>query len=106
KYPRRSANQTHIVAFSDPNDLLSYAIPAGFKDKYLDSRMCTKVSNISLNVAHVVDVFGISEVTNPMEAHVGYDHDERVVALLAHGLRKNNITPIIKERCDWIELIH
>lgn len=103
-YAERFANQTHIVAFSDPNDMLSYSIPEGFKDKYLDSRMCTTVSNISLNVAHVVDVFGFSEIANPMEAHLGYDHDERVVALLAHGLSDQNIAPIIKDRCNWIEL--
>jgi hypothetical protein len=67
--------------------------------------MCTVVSNISINVAHVVDVMGFSEVANPMEAHVGYDHDERVVELLAHGLSDNNISPVIKERCQWVEII-
>jgi hypothetical protein len=103
-YAERFANETHIVAFSDPNDMLSYTIPDGFKNKYLDSRMCTAVSNISLNVAHVVDMFGFSEIANPMEAHVGYDHDERVVSLLAHGLKNENIPPVIKERCDWVEL--
>ena len=103
-YAERFANQTHIVAFSDPNDLLSYAIPAGFEEKYLDSRMCTNVSNISLNIASVVDIFGLSEVANPMEAHLGYDHDERVVALLAHGIDGNKMSPLIKERCEWIEL--
>jgi hypothetical protein len=90
---------------SGTNDMLSYTIPVGFKDKYLDSRMCTVVSNISINVAHVVDVLGFSEVANPMEAHVGYDHDERVVELLAHGLSDNNISPVIKERCQWVEII-
>jgi len=103
-YADRFANQTHIVAFSDPNDLLSYTIPVGFKDKYLDSRVCTEVSNIILNIAHVVDIFGFSEVANPMEAHTGYDHDERVIALLAHGLSDNEIAPVIKERCEWVEL--
>jgi hypothetical protein len=105
-YADRFANQTHIVAFSDPNDMLSYIIPPGFKDKFLDSRMCTTVSNISINVAYVIDVFGFSNVANPMEAHVGYDHDERVIALLAHGLSDNDISPLIKERCEWVELTH
>ena len=105
-YANRFANQTHIVAFSDPNDLLSYSIPVGFKDKYLDSRLCTEVSNISLNIANVVDIFGFSEVANPMEAHTGYDHDERVIALLAHGLSDNDSAPVIKERCEWVELTH
>lgn len=105
-YTERFANETHIVAFSDPNDLLSYTIPPGFKDKYLDSRLCTTVSNIVINVAHVVDVFGFSEIASPMEAHVGYDHDDRVVALIAHGLSNNTSTPIINDRCEWIELTH
>jgi hypothetical protein len=103
-FAERFSSQTHIVAFSDPNDLLSYAIPPGFKDKYLDSRMCPKVSNININVAHVVDVFGVSNVANPMEAHVGYDNDERVVALIAHGLSNENSAPIINSNCEWTEL--
>jgi hypothetical protein len=86
--------------------MLSYTIPPGFKDKYLDSRMCTTVSNIVINVAHVVDIFGFSDVASPMEAHVGYDHDDRVIALLAHGLGNNISTPIINDRCEWIELTH
>ena len=103
-YSERFANH-HIVAFSDPNDILSYAIPEGFKDKYLDSRMCTTVSNVILNVANVVDAFGL-DFANPLEAHVGYDHDERVVALIAHGLSNQNRAPVIKERCNWTELTH
>ncbi len=105
RYSERFANQTHIVAFSDPNDILSYSIPKGFKGKYLDSRMCTTVSNISLNVANVVDVLGFN-IANPIEAHLGYDHDERVIALIAHGLSNQNMAPVIKERCNWTELTH
>jgi hypothetical protein len=104
-YSERLANQTHIVAFSDPNDILSYTIPESFKDKYLDSRMCTTVSNISLNVANVIDIAGF-DIANPMEAHLGYDHDERVVALIAYGLSNQNMAPVIKERCNWTELAH
>lgn len=61
---------------------------------------------ISLNVANVVDLFGFSEIASPMEAHTGYDHDERVVALLAHGLSNDKMPPIVKKRCEWIELTH
>ncbi len=104
-YSERFANQTHIVAFSDPNDILSYTIPDGYIEKYLDSRMCTTASNISLNVANVVDVLGFN-IANPMEAHLGYDHDERVVALIAHGLSNQNMAPVIKERCNWTEIVH
>ncbi len=104
-YAERFANQTHIVAFSDPNDLLSYIIPADYKDKYLDSRMCSKISNININVAHVINLFGITELVNPMAAHTGYDNDERVVAMLAHGLGEGITAPLIDKRCEWIETI-
>jgi hypothetical protein len=103
-YADRFANQIHIVAFSDPNDLLSYNVPNGFRDQYLDSRLCAKISNISLNVAHVMDLFGVMEIASPMTAHTGYDSDDRVVALLAHGISNINMAPIIKERCEWFEL--
>ena len=103
-YAERFSNKIHIVAFNDPNDILSYNIPKGFRDKYLDSRLCATISNISLNVAHVVDIFGVMEIASPFTAHTGYDHDERVVALLVHGLSNKNIPPIIKERCQWFEL--
>jgi len=103
-YKERLANETHIVAISDPNDFLSYTIPVGYKYKYLDSRMCAEISNISINIAYVVDVFGFNEFASPLEAHTGYDHDERVIALLAHGLSDQDISPMIKERCEWVEL--
>ena len=105
-YKERLANETHIVAFSDPNDFLSYTIPVGYRNKYLDSRMCAEISNISINIAHVVDVFGFNEFASPLEAHTGYDHDERVIALMAHGLSEHDMAPIIKERCDWVEVTH
>ena len=104
RYGERFANETHIIAFSDPNDLLSYGIPVGYKDKFLDSRMCARISNISINIAYVNDLLGFSEVANPIEAHVGYDHDERVIALMAHGLGSDEMAPIISKRCEWMEL--
>ena len=104
RYAERFANETHIIAFSDPNDLLSYNIPFDFKKKFLDSRMCARISNISINIAYVTDILGITDVANPLEAHVGYDHDERVIALMAHGLGKDAMAPIISKRCEWIEL--
>jgi len=104
RYAQRFVNETHIIAFSDPNDILSYNIPFGFKKNYIDSRVCARISNISINIAYVNDLLGFSEVANPMEAHVGYDHDERVIALMAHGLGKDAMAPIISKRCEWMEL--
>ncbi len=104
RYGERFANETHIIAFSDPNDLLSYTIPLGFKKNYLDSRVCARISNISINIAYVNDLLGFTEVANPMEAHLGYDHDERVIALMAHGIGADEMAPIISKRCEWVEL--
>ncbi|MGH8474680.1 MAG: hypothetical protein ACRER2_02735, partial [Methylococcales bacterium] len=46
RYADRILKKTSIIAFSDPNDLLSYAIPNGFVDQYLDPRLCIDVVNI------------------------------------------------------------
>lgn len=104
-YPERMLAKTSIIAFSDPNDLLSYAIPDRFAEKYLDSRLCIDVTNININVATVFDVFGWGEMANPLEAHTGYDTDDRVVALIAKGIGNENTAEIVKKRCRWIETI-
>ena len=40
-----------------------------------------------------------------MEAHTGYDTDDRVVALIAKGIGTPHTAPIVKERCEWTELV-
>ena len=104
KYTSRLFAETSIVAFSDPNDLLSYAIPQDFTEKFLDSRLCINVTNININVASVFEAFGMGKMANPMEAHVGYSRDDRVVALIANGIGNNHTAPIVKERCQWTEI--
>jgi len=104
-YSDRMVNKTPIIAFSDPNDLLSYALPFGFVEKYLDSRLCIDVSNVNINVAHIYDVFGLGKFANPMDAHIGYETDDRVVALIAKGIGSEATADIVKERCRWIETI-
>ncbi|MEN8260971.1 MAG: hypothetical protein ABFS02_10360, partial [Pseudomonadota bacterium] len=104
-YDARTLAKTSLIAFSDPNDLLSYAIPDGFASDYLDSRLCIEVTNIIINVANVMDLFGVGEVANPLTAHVGYDSDDRVVALIAKGIGNPNIAPLVKERCEWTRLV-
>jgi hypothetical protein len=103
-YASRLVSKTSIIAFSDPNDLLSYSIPSRFADKYLDSRLCVEITNININIANIIDVFGIGEVANPLEAHIGYDTDARVVGLIAKGIGNHHVAPIVKERCEWTEL--
>ncbi len=104
QYEKRMVSKTSIIAFSDPNDLLSYAIPQGFSEKYLDSRLCIEVTNININIAKVIDAFGLGKIANPLDAHIGYDTDDRVVALIAGGIGNSHTAPIVQERCKWIEL--
>lgn len=104
-YKQRMVSETSIIAFSDPNDLLSYGIPAGFSEKYIDSRLCPSITNININVAKVVDVLGIRGLANPMEAHVGYDTDDRVISLIAKGIGNPNTSPLIQQRCEFTKII-
>jgi hypothetical protein len=105
KYNQRMLTKTPIIAFSDPNDLLSYAIPHGFVEKYLDSRLCIDVTNININVATIFDAFGLGKLANPLEAHVGYDTDDRVIALIAKGIGNKNTAKVVNDRCRWVETI-
>ncbi len=52
----------------------------------------------------MADMLGFSEVANPIEAYKGYHNDDRVIALLAYGLRNQKMSPLIEDRCEWIEL--
>lgn len=104
-YDDRAFQNVTIYAFSDPNDILSYVLPSGFVDKYIDSRMCVDVTNIMINIAYVFDAFGLGTVANPLEAHIGYESDDRVIALMANGIGTATSTELIGERCKWIETI-
>ena len=105
KYAERILSKMPLIAFSDPNDLLSFAIPHGYIDKYLDSRLCLEVTNININVATIFDAFGLGKLANPLDAHVGYDKDERVIALIAKGLGNANTSPLVKDKCRWVEAV-
>jgi len=100
-YNSRLLNQTYVIAFSDPNDILSYAIPPGFMMNNIDSRLCAYKTNITINVANVVDLMGIS-YANPLEAHSGYKTDDRVLSLIINGIGNENTSPIVKERCELL----
>jgi hypothetical protein len=105
KYAERILSKTNIIAFSDPNDLLSYSLPYDFVQKYLDSRLCINATNVNINVAKVYDAFGIGKLANPLNAHIDYLTDDRVIALIAKGLDNENAAPIVNERCKWLETI-
>jgi len=97
-YDLRRVSKASIIAFSDPNDLLSYALPDGFIEQYIDSRLCAESTNVNINVAAVIDAFGI-DMANPLEAHIAYETDDRVLAMLTNGMGNENTSPIVNERC-------
>lgn len=100
----RLMKKMNIIAFSDPNDILSYPVPMSFTRKYIDSRTCPSVTNISLNVAHEKDVLGAFTFANPVQAHNGYIEDDRVISLIAEGIHEGRKSTLIQDSCRWIEL--
>ena len=100
---KRVFEKVNIIAFSDPNDLLSYEVPQDFVDNYLDSRMCPEVTNVSLNVADVISAFGVG-VVNPVTAHTEYDNDDRVIEMIANGINNFDDNSAINKRCRFMQV--
>lgn len=99
----RLFNEIAIVAFSDPNDVMSYSIPQGFLDEHVDSRICPSLVNVVLNVADLISFFGVGQFANPLTAHSEYDDDERVIGLITRGIGNDHVDPEVAERCEWVE---
>jgi hypothetical protein len=99
---KRALKKLNIYAFNDPNDLLSYPIPPHLVDRYVDSRLCPSVTNISINVTRPIDLFGISKIANPAAAHDDYDQDERVMEIIARGVGQKNESKLIADGCTWV----
>ncbi|PHS79521.1 MAG: hypothetical protein COB59_01625 [Rhodospirillaceae bacterium] len=104
-YKNRMFKELNVVAFSDPNDILSYSLPPGFSDKYIDSRLCPRVVNVAINIAPVVDLLGLGEFANPATAHNDYEADDRVISIIADGIGMDTSSTLIAERCQWLETI-
>ena len=96
-------SKSNIIAFSDPNDILSWSLPPGYEDQYMDSRMCPVLTNVIINVAEVKNFLGV-EIAAAGEAHRGYDNDERVVKMMAFGMSDSEADPLVRERCEWMEV--
>jgi hypothetical protein len=99
--PGRFFGKTELIAFSDPNDLMSYPVPDKFADNYIESRLCPSVTNVTINVVAVSSLLGLGDVANPLSAHLGYAADERVGGLLARGAGHADVAPIVAERCTF-----
>ena len=100
---KRVFARSRIVAFSDPNDILSWSVPPGYEDEYMDSRMCPVLTNVIINIAEVKTIFGM-ELASAGEAHSDYDNDERVIKMIARGVGQSGSDPLTSERCEWLEV--
>ena len=69
----------------------------------MDSRICPSLVNVIINIAPVKSVLGV-ELAAPGEAHRGYDNDQRVIKLMAHGMSDDQADPMVKDRCTWMEV--
>jgi len=93
-----------IIAFSDPNDILSYPVPDNFAREHIDSRICPQIVNVSLNVAAMRSFFGTASFADPLTAHNGYLEDERVIGILTDGVSRGGMAPLVAEKCRWQEV--
>lgn len=103
-FDQRMLAKTRVVAFSDPNDLLSYSIPEDFVQYGIDSRLCPVVVNVSLNIAHATQVFRGDGFANPLTAHSEYNDDERVLGLITGGLGQADTPEVVMDRCNWMQI--
>jgi hypothetical protein len=100
----RFLEELNMVAFTDPNDLLSYPIPQAWAREYLDSRLCANVRNVTINIAQVRRLPVLGEFADPLTAHSGYDTDRRVMEIMAHGIGNSGTSELVLERCQWVEI--
>ncbi len=79
---RRSPGQRlEVVTISDPNDLLSYAVPKDFADAYqADDIQFVNVTTL------IAERFALGTVANPVQAHTGHVGSGKVMKLLVEGV--------------------
>jgi hypothetical protein len=106
QYDERFVEKLQIVAFSDPNDLFSYAVSPDYANHYIDSRLCPAVTNVTIQIAEVRSfLLGTSEVANPLVAHSDYEVDSRVLKMLVSGFGRDHGQEEVASRCEFIESI-
>ena len=104
-YQDRIVQELQVVAFSDPNDLLSYAIPPAYADEHMDSRLCPTVINVSVNVVPTIDLFKVGQVADPLGAHTEYDNNYRVLGLMSRGTGNEEGDQAAALGCEWLKTI-
>ncbi len=103
RFKERYYRRLNITAFSDPNDILSYAIAPRFGDDFVDSRTCPQFNDVLVNVAAVQSLPVVGGIANPLNAHNDYEVDQRVVDLMVWGIGQPETTELVQKRCEWRE---
>ena len=101
--PGRFFNKTEIIAFSDPNDLTSYAVPDKFADRHIESRLCPSVTNVTINAVTVSSLLGLGDVANPLNAHLALRRRREGWRPHGPGSRVSGGGTGVAERCSWRE---
>ena len=70
----------------------------------MESRLCSSITNVTINLVQVSSLLGLGEFANPLTAHLGYDGDERVRGLLTRGAGHDDVAPIVEASCEWTEI--
>ena len=102
-YHERLFKKLFVIAFSDPNDLLSYALEPNTADTYFDSKLCPEISNVSLTTTPTTNL-GFGDFANPLAAHKNYVKNKTVINLIVNGLKKGYNSSVPSAFCRWIEL--
>lgn len=102
-YNKRLFKQLDVIAFSDPNDLLSYALEPDAVDLYFDSALCPVITNVSLTITPRINL-GFGEVANPLSAHQNYEFNPLVLNMIVDGLKTGYTSPDVEKECRWIHL--
>ena len=104
-YGQRFFENLQVVAFSDPNDLFSYAITPQYINHHVDSRLCPSVTNVQIQIAQVRNVLGLREIASPAKAHTEYEIDSRVLKMMVSGFGSEHGQAEVKEHCSFIATV-
>ncbi len=104
-YDQRFIANLQVVAFSDPNDLFSYAVTPQYINRFVDSRLCPSVTNVQVQIAPIRNLLGLQEIANPQIAHADYEIDSRVLKMMVSGFGNEHGQDEVRERCSFIEMI-
>ncbi|MBW8190537.1 hypothetical protein K0504_05760 [Neiella marina] len=105
-YDKRLVNEMRLVSITDPNDVFSYTVPQTFVDEFIDARLCPKLVNVVTEVAAPINVFGLTQVAEPMAAHKDYFTDSKVLDVMVFGLAGAMSSDEGHEGCEWHDVVN